>query len=268
MIAPRANARTRPEPAETGLTRHRPRSLSRSSRRWRPEPRRQKLNRARFYQPSIGRFSQEDPATFGASSWQQYTYVHSSPLSLSDPHGEVPQAAAGAAVSGAIAAGSSILTGYLLEQILGDGCYTVDDALVDGLTGVIGYGVLSKVNKAWRLYKLRRIARAEGMVNKGLKGYVETWVHPSDALKKLDIKLAPAVSPNVQAGSKVPRFSFRIDAGVFRDPFTGAVGPKGALSHVPLEPPLSPGAAAAAGGVGSLLGPTSKADCGCLLSWR
>lgn len=46
--------------------------------------RRQKLNRARFYQPGIGRFSQEDPIR-GTTSL--YAYVHNRPEVLTDPTG-------------------------------------------------------------------------------------------------------------------------------------------------------------------------------------
>ena len=50
------------------------------------ESRRQKLNRARFYQPSIGRFTQEDPAGF-AVSLRLYRYAASDPISRTDPGG-------------------------------------------------------------------------------------------------------------------------------------------------------------------------------------
>lgn len=115
------------------------------------------------------------------------------------------------------------------------------------------------MNKLYRIAKLRSIASSRGLQNLGKKGYTETWKNGSNALEKLDIKFEAGKSPGLQAGSKVPRFSYRVDAGKFWDPFTGQMGPKGSLSHVPLEP-FIPGEAGVAGGVA---GGAAEAACGC-----
>ena len=62
------------------------RGRAKASTRYRPGSRRQKLNRARFYQPSIGRFTQEDPLGFKAGV-QFYGYVLGDPLQWRDPLG-------------------------------------------------------------------------------------------------------------------------------------------------------------------------------------
>ena len=53
---------------------------------YRLKPRWQKLNRARYYQASVGRFSQEDPAGFEAGI-HFYSYVRRNPISWKDPIG-------------------------------------------------------------------------------------------------------------------------------------------------------------------------------------
>lgn len=70
LVAPRS----RRAPAER---------LRGSGRLWR-RSRRQKLNRARFYQPSIGRFIQEDPVRNATGA---FSYVSSSPVRYRDPRG-------------------------------------------------------------------------------------------------------------------------------------------------------------------------------------
>lgn len=46
--------------------------------------------RARFYQPSIGRFSQEDPIRFAAIEPSAYRYAFSNPMAFVDPSGMTP----------------------------------------------------------------------------------------------------------------------------------------------------------------------------------
>jgi len=138
----------------------------------------------------------------------------------------------------------------------------LDDILIDATTGALGAGLVSKANKIYRIAKLRKIAETRGLENMGRKGYVETWEHVTDPFERLNIKLEAAKSANVQAGSKVPRFDYRIDAGKYWDPFTSKVGPgpKSPLGHVPLEPEI-PGVSSAVGGGAGALTPTG--DCGC-----
>ena len=87
--------------------------------------------------------------------------------------------------------------------------------------------------------------------------------------ERLNIKHEAASSPGLQQGSYQPRFDYRLRPGTndskaeFWDPFTGRIGPKGDLSHVPLEPPLSGVAAGAAGATGGALGEAVEYACGC-----
>ncbi len=73
LVAPRS----RRAPAER---------LRGSGRLWR-RSRRQKLNRARFYQPSIGRFSQEDPLHDVSAERHWYRYARNQPTTGRDPSG-------------------------------------------------------------------------------------------------------------------------------------------------------------------------------------
>lgn len=50
--------------------------------------------RARYYDPSIGRFISEDPVKFG-SGLNHYVYGANEPVSLTDPSGETTQLAVG-----------------------------------------------------------------------------------------------------------------------------------------------------------------------------
>lgn len=203
--------------------------------------------RARYYSAAMGRFLSLDPIG-QADGPNQYEYASGDPISFNDPNGEWANLVIGA-ISGAA-------TGYLLAKLTGDECYGWDDALQDAALGAVGAGLASKANKLYRVAKLRSIAGSRGLQNAGKKGYVETWKGGTNALEKLEIKFEAGKSANLQAGSKVPRFSYRTDAGTYWDPFTGRTGPKGALSHVPLEPTI-PGRAAAAGAVGGAVSPCS-----------
>jgi type VI secretion system secreted protein VgrG len=45
--------------------------------------------RARYYDPTIGRFTREDPLRFGAGSPNFYGYVYQNPTNFTDPSGRV-----------------------------------------------------------------------------------------------------------------------------------------------------------------------------------
>jgi len=204
----------------------------------------------REYNPRIGRYMQSDPIGLEGGI-NSFAYVEGDPLSNTDETGEFANFAIGAV--------TGVITGYAIAKLSGDECYGVRDALQDAALGAVGAGVVSKLNKLYRIAKLRSIANSRGLENVGQKGYTETWKNGKNTLEKLDIKHEAGKSAELQAGSKVPRFSYRIDAGKFWNPFTNEVGPKGALSHIPLEPVI-PLAAAASGAVA---GGITQAACGC-----
>jgi RHS repeat-associated protein len=205
----------------------------------------------RDYDPQTGRWNSTDPIGFGGGSSNLYSYALEDPVNWHDPSGE--QAIVGGAAGVAIGAATAWLTGE---------CYSWQNGVADFAAGALGVGLASKVNKFYRLTRLRSIARSRGLQYGGRKGYVETWKAKS-GFERLNIKHQAATNPNVLAGSKVPRFDYRIDAGKFWDPFTGATGPKGALSHVPLEPALRTETAIDIGGYASSLTRALSGACRC-----
>jgi uncharacterized protein RhaS with RHS repeats len=180
-----------------------------------------------------------------------YAYVRNNPINYYDEDGQFANVAIGAA--------TSVASGWLIAKLTGD-CYGASDALKDAAAGAVGAGLVSKLNKLYRIAKLRNIAKARGLSNAGQKGYVETWKNGSNQFERLNIKFEAGKSPNLQAGSKVPRFDYRVDAGKYWNPFTGETGPAGALSHVPLEP-FIPGVSAAVGAAAGAAMSGSPCDC-------
>src|SRR6185295_5084943 len=117
-----------------------------------------------------------------------------------------------------------------------------------------------------RLRQLRNVAKSEGLIDMGRKGYVETWKSAANQFERLQIKHEAGKAVGLESGSLRPRFDYRIGPGKYWDPFSGATGPKGALSHIPLEAPFPSGASA---GVGAVTGGAAGAgrsgskECGC-----
>jgi RHS repeat-associated protein len=60
------------------------------------------FQRARWYEPGTGRFLSEDPAGFGASGSNLYSYVGGNPVDATDPSGAVAQLVAACVGSGAV----------------------------------------------------------------------------------------------------------------------------------------------------------------------
>ena len=212
--------------------------------------------RARYYDARIGRFIQEDPVGF-AGGQNFYAYVANNPINYVDPEGQWVQILIGA--------GASVATGFLISKLTGD-CYSWKEALIDAGTGAAGAGLLNKFRNLNRLRQLRNVAKSEGLVDMGRKGYVETWKGAANQFERLKIKHAAGKSAGLESGSSRPRFEYRIGQGSFWDPFTGATGPRGTLSHIPLQAPFPSGASAGAGTVtGGAAGASRSGskDCGC-----
>ncbi len=207
--------------------------------------------RARWYDPYQGRFFSEDQV-HQESSLNLYGYVGNNPIGNIDPSGEVVQIFIGA--------GTSVITGFLIAKLTGQ-CYGWKEALIDAGTGALGVGLASKAQKLWRIQKLRQIAKSRGLSNKPGHGYTETW---ESGIERLHIKHEAAKNSGLQPDSYRPRFDYRTGPGQYWDPFTGRIGPgpKSALGHVPLEPPLSPSASAGVGMITGPLGTAARAGCG------
>ncbi|WP_284164820.1 RHS repeat domain-containing protein [Frigidibacter sp. SD6-1] len=91
-------------------------------------------NWMRDYDPTTGRYIQADPLGLvdGASV---YGYARQNPGRWIDPRGECPWC-----VGMLIGAGLGAISGYMLDQAIGDGCYTWEELAVDATLGAIFAG--------------------------------------------------------------------------------------------------------------------------------
>lgn len=184
---------------------------------------------ARYYSSVQGRFTGVDPSRDSVEianpqSLNRYSYCLNKPLFFVDPDGEIPL------IGNLIGAGTSVAAGYLIAKVTGQE-YTWKDAAIDAATGAVGVGVLSKARSLYRLTKLRNIAKGSGMVSqqaqKGMEKYVGTH------LAKIEIKHVGNLAKH--QSSWIPRARVRAAAGVYIDPFTGAIGVlKSPVGHIPL----------------------------------
>jgi RHS repeat-associated protein len=112
--------------------------------------------RNRFYDPSSGQFTQQDPIGL-AGGLNQYGYANGDPVNLSDPFGLCPSCV------GAVA---GVATGFLIAKLTGAD-YGLKDAAVDAALGAVGGGIVSKLDK---LNDLRKAAGAADDVVDATRG--------------------------------------------------------------------------------------------------
>ena len=105
--------------------------------------------RARYYDPTIGRFISEDPIQFAAGSPNFYAYVYNSPLDYRDPKGKDPLIGATiGAIAGGIYGGigaylagggtKEVIVGVVGGAIFGGAVGAVDPSLGVATLAVIG----------------------------------------------------------------------------------------------------------------------------------
>jgi RHS repeat-associated protein len=184
-------------------------------------------NYYRTYDPLLGRYLESDPIGV-EGGLNTYGYVAQNPLTMADPTGEIANVVAGAV--------TGVVTGYLIAKATGDECYNLSDALADAALGATGAGLVSKLNKLYRVRALRKLADQRGLRARNRTGSVEEYNSPTNTLERLRIKHEPGRQAGLGPGSSYPRFDYRVAAGLYKDPFTGQVGRVGPLSHIPLEP--------------------------------
>ncbi len=64
----------------------------------------------RFYDPTIGRFTQVDPVTADQENYSTYQYGWNNPILRSDPNGDCPSCLFGGLVGAAVEYGTQVAT--------------------------------------------------------------------------------------------------------------------------------------------------------------
>ncbi|MBH5318329.1 RHS repeat-associated core domain-containing protein [Paenibacillus sp. GSMTC-2017] len=230
--------------------------------------------RARYYDPSIGRFITEDTYEGELNeplSLNLYTYVGNNPLGYEDPTGHKRAVRPGLLPSSDAAGGGSIIKGSSSSG--GNSGWSLFGKRKEGSpakkpvkvkvdphkTAHNNSDSLSKENlsqkqsnaksKSNTLVKdtgylaentsnLRTWAKNNGWEQKYTDGGVEMWgVKNADGTFNWRLKLKPEVSTRdgLGVGSNQPRFDARIDdKGTYINPFTGQKGGRDVGTHIPL----------------------------------
>jgi len=220
--------------------------------------------RARWYDPSVGRFIIED--TYEGEiknplSLNQYTYVENNPLVATDPSGHARfdrDFRSGAsmnfrsliggnpAVNGSSGGGSS---GRLPTTVIRGNTASVASLQQERLMlremrvsqGAGNALVKDTGSIAKNTANLRTWAQEKGWVRQDTAGGVEQWgVKDANGKFSWRLKLKPETStrPGLEAGSNQPRFDARLDAEgtptSYINPFTGQIGGSSVGTHIPL----------------------------------
>lgn len=114
---------------------------------------------ARFYSPSISRWTSPDPMAEKYYSVSPYAYCAGDPVNLVDSDGNSPQVL-GALVGAGLDMGLQVATNF----IQGEKWYNIDvkSVLISASAGAVGVGIVSKVKQAKHLVDLGKVAVAAG----------------------------------------------------------------------------------------------------------
>ena len=97
--------------------------------------------RARYYDPTIGRFISRDPAGM-PDGVNRYSYVSNNPVNFTDPSGECPWC---------IGAASSVVLGGVIRGLTGGDVFDAKAIAIDAGLGAVGAGFANKLNQISRL---------------------------------------------------------------------------------------------------------------------
>ncbi|HEV8498612.1 MAG TPA: RHS repeat-associated core domain-containing protein, partial [Gemmatimonadaceae bacterium] len=92
--------------------------------------------RNRYYDPTTGRFTQEDPIGLAGGS-NLYGFAGGDQVNYSDPFGLCPMC---------VGAATGVAEGFLIAKLTGQD-YTWKDAALDATLGAVGAGLVSKLNR-------------------------------------------------------------------------------------------------------------------------
>ena len=115
--------------------------------------------RARYYDPTLGRFVSEDRLGFGSGDVNFYAYVGNNPVNANDPTGNCPSC---------IGAGTSMLLGGTIRYFASGGdwgaVFDPKAIAVDAALGAVGVGLAGKLKQGAELLARSQLAsRAEAI---------------------------------------------------------------------------------------------------------
>lgn len=114
--------------------------------------------RARWYDPTLGRFISQDPAYHAGSGNNLYAYTVANPVDATDPSGRAGQILAACAVGGVVNTSVGVLLGR--KHTAGDYLRGFGKGCLEGMAG-LGLGKILMRSLASALHRARYLARSE-----------------------------------------------------------------------------------------------------------